>query len=436
MKNPRKFYISLFLAFTVLSGVIGYQNIFNRTDKNEDSLSHLVTFFQMMHRVKQSYVNEEKVSNQKLIYGALKGMMTSLDEYSDFYEPAINEQITIETEGKYGGLGIYVANHKDGLKIQHVIEDTPAERCGLQKDDIIQKVDNTELRSLKQKEAMDLLKGAEGSEVLLSVLRPEEEKVLEVKSIREIIKIPSITNVKVLDGNIGYLRIVQFNRPAAGQFYKELNTLINDKKCESLIIDLRNNPGGLLHSAISICSNFIKEGELLVFTKGRKQEIKEEYHSLSGYKFNKMPIVLLINGHSASASEIMAACLKDYKVAVSIGEKTFGKGSVQSFLSLSDGSSAKYTSAYYFTPGKHLIHGNGVPPDLSVELSPREKKLFFKKFSTYRQEESEDKALTQAQEVLNQYAETFQNEEFKFENLLQITRTYKPKEKVENELGE
>ena len=425
MKNPRKFYIQLFLAFTVLSSVIGYHNVFNRTDKDENSLSHLFTFFQMMHQVKQSYVSEDKVSNQKLIYGALKGMMTSLDEYSDFYEPAINEQITIETEGKYGGLGIYVAKDRKGLKIQHVIADTPAERCGLQKDDIIQKVDDTDIQVLKQQDAMKLLKGAEGSEVLLSILRPAEEKVIEVKSIREIIKIPSITNVEVLNNKVGYLRIVQFNRPAAGQFYKELNKLINDKACQSIIIDLRNNPGGLLYSAVSICSNFIKEGELLVFTEGRKQEVKEEYHSLSGAKFNKIPIILLINEHSASASEIMAACLRDYKVAVSIGETTYGKGSVQSFLSLSDGSSAKYTSAYYYTPGKHLIHGNGVSPDLKVSLTNTERKKFYKQFSTYRQDALEDKALQAAQGVLEAYSKEHDKDNFNFEKLLQITKTYK-----------
>ena len=432
MKNPRKFYISLFLLFILGSGIIGYNNTFNHHDKDEDSLSHLLTFFQMMHRVKQNYVNVDKVSNQKLIYGALKGMMNSLDEYSEFYEPVRSERITIETEGKYGGLGIYVREVKDGLQIQHVIKDTPAERCGLQKNDIIQKVDNKSFKNFNQKQSLQLLKGAEGSEVLLSIFRPDEEKTLEIKSIREIIKIPSISNSKVLDNKIAYMRILQFNRPAAGQFYKELNTFINDKDCQALIIDLRNNPGGLLHSAISICSNFVKEGELLVFTEGRNNEIKERYHSLSGQKFNKLPIVILINAHSASASELMATCLKDYKVAVSIGEKSYGKGSVQSFLSLNDGSSAKFTSAYYFTPGKHLIHGNGVEPDLSIKLTKKEKLDFQKGFTAYETEEHVDKVLQSAHGILSHYLVENQ-EKFSFKNLLQSTKNYQRKDLINND---
>jgi len=331
--------------------------------KKEDLYRQVELFADVLAIVDTDYVDEVKPKN--MIYGALKGMLASLDPHSQFMDPDTYNELKADTEGKFGGLGIEISI-KDGLlTIVTPIEDTPAWKAGLKAGDKIMKINNEPTRGIDLTEAMKKLRGKPGEPVNLLILRESGKKLLEFRVIRAIIRINDIKEARILQDGIGYIRLVEFRETTPRDFNAAVEKL-SKLKMSGFILDLRNNPGGLLESALEITGKFIPENKLIVYTKGRKEDQNLEFTSRAKDPILELPMVVLINEGSASGSEILAGALQDYKRAAVIGIKSFGKGSVQTVIPLSDGSGLRLTTSRYFTPLGKEIHGKGVIPDTVV----------------------------------------------------------------------
>ncbi|OGX24520.1 MAG: hypothetical protein A3J51_03265 [Omnitrophica WOR_2 bacterium RIFCSPHIGHO2_02_FULL_45_21] len=350
----------------------------NERKKRNELYKQLELFSDGLSLVEAEFVDAPK--SRDLIYGALKGMLSSLDPYSEFLDPESRKELEVGTEGEFGGLGIEITIKDELLTVITPIEDTPAWKAGLKSGDRIVKINAELTRNITASEAVKKLRGKPGTEVALTILREDKSggqgRFFEVKITRDIIKVKDIKNTSILEDNIGYIRLVEFrkNTPA------DLDTALAQLKksgMDGLILDLRNNPGGLLDVAVKTVDRFIPTGKVVVSTKGRLASQDMEYKSANGAKYLDIPMVLIVNEGSASGSEIVAGALQDYKRAVLIGTKTFGKGAVQSVLPLSDGSALKLTTSKWFTPGGRLIHTQGIIPDIVVEAgrSPSGDKL-------------------------------------------------------------
>ena len=351
----------------VLSSILGFSLLVfseNERQKRNELYKQLELFSDALSLVEAEYVDQPK--HQDLIYGALKGMLSSLDPYSEFLDPESRNELEVDTEGKFGGLGIEIVIKDELLTVMTPIEDTPAWKAGLKSQDRIVRINGELTRNITASDAVKKLRGKPGTEVTLGILREGQNKLLEVKLIRDIIKIKDIKNAQVLEDNIGYVRLVEFRKNTPSELDAALAQL---KKAgmDSLILDLRNNPGGLLEVAVRVVDRFIPQSKLVVSTRGRLASQNMEFKSSDGGKYLDIPMVVLVNEGSASGSEIVAGALQDYKRAVIVGAKTFGKGSVQSILPLSDGSALKLTTSKYFTPSGKVIHNQGVAPDIVVE---------------------------------------------------------------------
>lgn len=353
-----------------------YSEASTKSDKdNPYSQIELVT--KVMELIRKEYVDGEKVSYRDLSYGALKGMLNSLDPHSQFMEPSVYKEMQDDTGGKFGGLGIIISMSKEGfITVVSPMEDTPGARAGLLPGDRIIKIEGKVTEKMGLQEAVRELRGDPGTKVTITIFRSKakdpQDKVKDYTLTREEIKVESVKDAKILQDGIGYVRIVQFNEPTPKEFDDALDKL-EKQGMDALIIDLRNNPGGLLDTARKISSKFIKAGELIVSTEGRDPTQKIVYRSDRSKKVN-MPVVVLINNGSASASEIVAGALQDLKRAVIVGETSFGKGSVQSILSLKDGSAVRLTTAKYYTPSHKVIHEHGVVPDIVVPVSEEDER--------------------------------------------------------------
>ncbi len=369
------------IGLTVLAVLLGanlffaakiYSEATSRGDRdNPYGQMELIT--QVIELIRKDYVDSDKTAYTNLTYGALKGMLNSLDPHSQFMEPEAYKEMQDETGGRFGGLGIQIGMSKEGfLSVIAPIEDTPAARAGILPGDRIIKIDGKPTDRMNLSDAVHQLRGEPGTKVTITIFRAKAkdpgERIKDHTITRDIIKVDSVKDVKMLDSGIGYIRITQFNEPTAEEFEKALVKL-EGQGMDSLIIDLRNNPGGLLESARKIASKFVPAGDLIVSTEGRDLAQKLVYRSDRGKKRMNYPIVLLVNNGSASGSEIVAGALQDLKRAVLVGETTFGKGSVQSILSLRDGSAVRLTTAKYYTPSHKVIHEHGVTPDIIVPVS-------------------------------------------------------------------
>lgn len=352
--------------------------------KEKDDLFRQVGLFSdALAIIQTDYVDE--VSSKNLIYGALKGMLASLDPYSQFMDPDTYNELKVSTEGRFGGLGIEITI-KDGLlTVITPIEDTPAWRAGIKANDRIVKIDGELTRDMTLIDAVKKMRGNPGDAVNLTILRESEKRILEFKIVRDIIKIKDIKDAKILEDGIGYIRLVEFRENTPRDFKSTLKKL-NKQGMNALILDLRNNPGGLLDMAVGVAENFVERGKLIVYTKGRKASQDLELVSQARQPILNLPLVILINGGSASGSEIVAGCLKDYKRAIIVGTKSFGKGFVQTVIPLSDGSALRLTTSKYFTPLGKQIHGQGIIPDIVVE----EARLELKELTEPRIEKAED----------------------------------------------
>jgi carboxyl-terminal processing protease len=354
-----------------------YSEASTKQDK-DNPYAQMELMTQVMELVRKEYVDGNAVSYRDLTYGALKGMVNSLDPHSQFMEPQAYEDMKEDTEGKFGGIGIVISMSKEGfLTVVAPMEDTPGAKAGLLPGDRIIKINGKITEKMGLQDAVRQLRGDPGTKVTITMFRSKAkdpgEKIKDYTIERAEIKVDSVKDAKILGDGIGYVRITQFNDPTADEFEKALIKL-EGQGMDALIIDLRNNPGGLLESARRIASEFIPAGELIVSTEGRDPAQKVVYRSEHGKKRLTYPVVLLVNAGSASGSEIVAGALQDLRRAVLVGETTFGKGSVQSILQLKDGSAVRLTTAKYYTPSHKVIHEHGVTPDIMVPVSEEDER--------------------------------------------------------------
>lgn len=314
--------------------------------------------------IQQNYV--DNVEPKKLIYGALGGMLRALDPYSQFMDPDMYNEIKVETTGKFGGLGIEISIRDNLLTVIAPIDGTPASKAGIEAGDRIVKINNEQTRDITLLDAVKKLRGEPGTSVDITVLREGENKLLDFTIKRDIIKIDSLKKAEVLEKEIGYIRLVEFQQDTSKELDKTLVDL-EAKNIKGLILDLRNNPGGLLDSAVDVSDKFLHNNEIIVTTRGRLEDQVMEFRARKDSVRHEYPIAILVNGGSASASEIVAGALQDNKRGIVIGTKTFGKGSVQTVAPLPDGSALRITTAKYFTPSGRSIMNDGIEPDVIVE---------------------------------------------------------------------
>ena len=343
----------------------GFLTGVSKTVSKEDEYSYLKLFSDVLNLVKENYVQEPSI--KKMIYGALSGMMTSLDPFSAFFPPEKYREFMQETEGEFGGIGIEISMEKGRPIVVAPIEGTPAFKVGLRAGDIIIAVDGEDTFGKSLLEIVKQIRGKPGTVVKLTIMRKGADKPFTVDITRAIIRIESVKYVKYED--IGYVKLIQFQHYTSRDLRKAIRDLLS-QNVKGLIIDLRNNPGGLLSEAVKVSDLFLDEGKLIVYTKGRRDE--DRYYSKSMPVVPEgMPVVVLINKGSASASEIVTGALKDHRRAVVVGEKSFGKASVQNIIPLEDGSAIKLTVAYYYTPKGQLIHKKGIEPDVKVKMDDK-----------------------------------------------------------------
>jgi len=332
----------------------------------------IALFTKVLEVVHRGYVDTNESGYDSLIRHALTGMLQDLDPYSQFMDKESYEDIKDDTAGRFGGVGLVVVMKAGLLTVVSPMEDTPAFRAGILSGDIIVEIDGQETRELSLADAVKKMRGDAHTEVKLKIVRPSTHEMKEHTLTREEIEVASVKDAKLLDGGIGYIRLTQFNEPTAEDLKAELKKL-TDQKMKALVLDLRGNPGGLLTAAAGVAELFLPRGDLIVFTKGRGGELADQRIKSSGNThYADFPMVILVNGGSASAAEIVSGALQDHKRAVLVGEKTFGKGSVQSVLPLEDGAAIKLTTAKYYTPSERVIHGNGIEPDVKVVMNPED----------------------------------------------------------------
>ncbi|MDD5166870.1 MAG: S41 family peptidase [Candidatus Omnitrophica bacterium] len=398
--------------------------------KGKDDLYRQVELFSdTLAIIQTDYVDETKPKD--LIYGALKGMVSSLDPHSQFMDPDTYNELKVDTEGKFGGLGIEITV-KDGLlTVVTPIEDTPAWKAGIKSNDRIVKIENELTRDMTLIEAVKKMRGKPGEAVNLTILRESEKKLLEFKIIRGIIKVKDIKEARILEDGIGYIRLVEFTENTPADMNTALENLTKNNM-NALILDLRYNPGGLLDVAVKVTERFVEKGKLIVSTKGRKESQNLEFIAQYPRPIIDLPMVVLVNEGSASGSEIVAGALQDYKRAIIVGIKSFGKGSVQTILPLSDGSAIRLTTSKYYTPLGREIHGKGVMPDVvveegKIELADKENVLKGKPQDVFEEIEKKDK---EAKEDKSQEYKS-DNQLMRAVDILKAIKIYKAESKTD-----
>lgn len=323
-------------------------------------------FAEVMSLVKKNYVDE--VDTKDMIYGAIKGMLSSLDPHSSFMPPDVYKEMQISTKGEFGGLGIQIAIKDSVLTIIAPIEDTPAYRAGVKAGDKIYKIEDESTKDMSLHDAVSRLRGPKGKPVTITIVREGLEKPLDITIVRDIIKIKSVKS-RVIDETIGYVKLTQFQERTAVELKKALKDIAK-QDINSLILDLRNNPGGLLNVSIDVTSQFLSPGMLVVYIKNKSGD-RNEFNTTNGGVVYDYPMIVLVNEGSASASEIVAGALQDWDKAVILGTSTFGKGSVQTVIPLSDGSGLRLTTARYYTPKDRSIQAKGIEPDIVVRIEAK-----------------------------------------------------------------
>ncbi len=371
------------LALNLFIGAQYYLRSAESADR-DDIYPNLRLFSQVLERVRQDYVDGESLTYQELIYGALSGMLNTLDPHSEFLEPDKYEDLKKETEGSFGGVGIQIGMRSGFLTVIAPIEDTPASLAGIMPGDRIVKIDGKSCERMSMTEAVKNLRGKPGTEVTISVLRPSTGAVKDHKLVRADINVATVKDIngksefRIAADGIGYVRVNQFGERTESELDDALRKLAG-QDMQGLILDLRDNPGGLLDQVAKICEKFLPRRTLVVSTEGRDPSEKREYRSSGRGQYVDLPMVVLVNGGSASASEIVAGCLQDLKRAVIVGEQTFGKGSVQSIIALQDGAALRLTTAKYYTPSHKVIHEQGITPDVVIPLTIEETEALFLK---------------------------------------------------------
>ena len=349
------------LLAVLLSGGRGAERVGAASNTSYEDLE---TFTNVLAIIQKNYV--EDVDTKRLVEGAINGMLASLDPHSAYLTPELYKELQVETKGSFGGLGIEITNRNGMLTVVAPIEDTPAYRAGIKAQDIILKIDGEFTKDMSLVEAVKKMRGPKNTKVKLTIKREHPQKLLDVVLTREVIKIQSVKS-RALPAGYGYLRVTQFQEHSDDDVERALRDLEKETGgLKGLVLDLRNNPGGLLTQAVKISDIFLDSG-LIVYTDGRLENQKQKYFAHKANTWDDFPMVVLVNGGSASASEIVAGALQDHKRAMVLGTQTFGKGSVQTILPLDETSALRLTTARYFTPNGRSIQAKGIEPDVVID---------------------------------------------------------------------
>ncbi|MDH5356210.1 MAG: S41 family peptidase [Gammaproteobacteria bacterium] len=362
LKQLRKstgFITGIVLGVTIAIG----HSVYALKEDQQIPFEDLQAFTEVFSRVKSDYV--EGVDDKKLIEDAIRGMLGGLDPHSAYLNTSEFSDLKIGTTGQFGGLGIEVGMENGFVKVISPIDDTPASRAGIQASDLIIKLDEKAVKGMTLNDAVKVMRGEPNTDIVLTIVREGEPKPLVFTITREIIRVKSVKN-RMLEPGFGYVRITNFQSRTTADLLKAISDLQKEQALEGMVLDLRNNPGGVLNGAVGVSDAFIDDG-LIVYTEGRIDDSSHRYVATPGDSLNGAPLVILINGGSASASEIVAGAMQDHKRAIIVGTKSFGKGSVQTIQELQNGSAVKLTTARYFTPNGRSIQAKGIEPD--IELS-------------------------------------------------------------------
>lgn len=402
--------ISIVFTVSVLLAVAGRWAV--DTVNAQNGYEELRTFTEVLSHIKKNYV--EDVKTKDLVVGAIRGMLNSLDPHSGYLSPEAFKELHVETKGEFGGLGIQIGIKDNMLTVIAPIDDTPAHRAGILAGDRIIKISGESTTNMGLHDAVTKMRGPKGTAITITIMREGWKEPRDFNIIRDIIKIQSV-KAKMLHGNIGYIRLTQFQEPTASDLASALDKL-KKEGMTSLILDLRNNPGGLLNSAVEVTDLFLPPRKLVVYIEGRVRDRIEYFTEGQKTRYTDIPMVVLINQGSASASEIVAGALKDWGRAVVIGTQTFGKGSVQSLIPLSDGSGLRLTTARYYTPKGTSIQGIGITPDIEVKLEVRNGK------------EHPDKAMPSEREIVP--LEVDEKDDTQLQRAIDVLRTWKVFERM------
>jgi len=361
-RNVLLILIGLALGFSLTIG----QHVFaERNDNNTLPLEELRAFTEVFANIKNNYV--EDVTDKELLENAIRGMLSGLDPHSSYLDTDAYKELQVGTSGEFGGLGIEVSMEDGFVKVVSPIDDTPAAAAGVKAGDLIIRLDDTPVKGLTLREAVNLMRGKPGSDILLTIVRDGTDRPLRIAITRAIIQVKSI-RYESLDPGFAYVRITQFQSHTGSDLKEAINELMqeSDGSLNGLILDLRNNPGGVLNAAFEVSDAFLEQG-MIVYTEGRIDDSALEFKASPNDALKGAPLIVLINSGSASASEIVAGALQDHKRAVIMGSKSFGKGSVQTILPMNNGAALKLTTARYFTPAGRSIQAEGIVPDIPLD---------------------------------------------------------------------
>ena len=396
------------IAIVVFVGVfLGFRQYSVQAAGAEEDTGYaqISVFARAVQLIRQDYVDGQKISYHDLIYAAMKGMLASLDPHSQFMDPDDFKDMQDDTRSRFNGLGIEVSVKSGLLTVITPMEDTPAAKAGILSGDQILRINGNSTEKMELQDAVNVLRGVPGQKVTLTILRPTTKEIKDYELERAEIKVQSVKGARLLEGEltgtfkIGYVRLIQFNEPTANELEKALDEL-QKQGMQALVLDLRNNPGGLLNSAVDVCAQFVPPGTTVVSTQGRAASQQSEYATSSSSKQRpRFPMAVLVNEGSASGAEIVAGALKDLNRAILVGETTFGKGSVQNVMQLPDGSALRITTAKYYTPSKQVIHAQGVTPNIRVPISAEQERALFSARSTENLKPEEEKALIKAKDT-------------------------------------
>ena len=373
--------------------------------EEDTGYAQISVFARAVQLIRQDYVDGKKTSYHDLIYAAMKGMLASLDPHSQFMDPDDFKDMQDDTRSRFNGLGIEVSVKGGLLTVITPMEDTPAAKAGILSGDQILRINGNSTEKMELQDAVNVLRGVPGQKVTLTILRPATKEVKDYALERAEIRVQSVKGAKLLDPElagafkIGYVRLIQFNEPTANELEKALDEL-QKQGMQALVLDLRNNPGGLLNSAVDVCAQFLPPSTMVVSTQGRAASQQSEYSTSSVAKQRpRFPMTVLVNEGSASGAEIVAGALKDLNRAILVGETTFGKGSVQNVMQLPDGSALRITTAKYYTPSKQVIHAQGVTPNIRVPITAEQERALFQARSVDNLKPEEEKNLIKTKDT-------------------------------------
>ncbi len=382
--------LHLVLTGALLCSIASVSTRAQEEDGGEDSgFKAMELFTEVLETIRQGYVDADKVTYERLINSALEGMLADLDPHSQFMQPKVFDQLKRHTDSTYEGIGVTISTKGDMLTIVTAREDGPAARAGILPGDQILKINGQLTENLGMSEAVEMLRGKPGESITLTIRRPATQKLHEFSMKREVIKQSSVVDIRLLDPRLtapyrmGYARILQFSEPTAEELADGLDKL-EQEGMDAFVLDMRNNPGGLLGSAIDVCGEFVKAGTVVLTTEGKPGSGEIKVYRTSAEKKRRdrdYPLAVLVNHSSASGAEVVAGALQDLKRCIVVGETTFGKGSVQSIIPLREGKAIRMTTAKYYTPSHRTIHENGVIPNIVATLTPAQEQQLGEWFS-------------------------------------------------------